>query len=97
MSYYDRVYLAEPEHNEPDIVGWWDECGPEIVQEFLDGRRATLVDFDRDELLEVIKYVWDADALSLQRTVHGYLSPMRVEMLYQQEMTRSEDDSYETE
>lgn len=97
MSYYDRVYLAAPDPapDEPDIVGWWDEWGPGIVQEFLDGKRATLVDFDRDELLEVIKHVWDADALSLQMTVHGYLSPMRVEMLFQQEMTRFEDDSYE--
>lgn len=88
MSYYDRVYLAEPEFEEPDVVGWWDDCGPEIVQEFLDGKRATLGGFDRGELQEVIEHVWDADALSLQMTVHGYLSPMRVEMLYQQELSR---------
>lgn len=67
------------------------------MQEFLDGQRDTLVDFGRDELLEVIKYVWDADAMSLQMTVHGYLSPMRVELLYKQEMAKLEDDDYDTD
>lgn len=92
MSYYDRVYLAEPEFDEPDVVGWWDEYGPDIVQEFLDGRRDKLVDFNRNELLEVIEHVWDADAMSLRMTVHGYLSPMRVQMLYKQEMAKAKGE-----
>jgi len=93
MSYYDNVFLAPPElDTEPDYVGWWDEHGPDIVQEFLDGKRKVLADMTRDELQELIMYVWDADALSLQMTVHGYLSPMRVEMLYAQEMQKYEVD-----
>lgn len=93
MSYYDDVFLAPPELDDgPDIAWWWAECGPDIVQEFLDGRRNALVDFGREELAEVIKYVWDAEAMSLQMTVHGYLSPRLVELLYQQEMADLEDD-----
>lgn len=58
MSSYDMWLMEGWEDEDHEI--WWDMCGPEVVQEFLDGERNRLGDLTREDLNWLIAYKWDS-------------------------------------